>query len=359
MQVMITHGRMARTFSLRLNAWVLAALALAATALLMAAAAAAYHFALVKGASGDWPVMARLIARTESEQSKERTRFMRDNLAAIAQRMGEMQAKLVKLQAVGERVAGLAGVKPDELKPLLKDDAGDPADAPAKDAPDGKGGPYVPADTPSLSELQGLVDELDQRAMQSGDVFTLAESRLIESQLNNRMVPSARPVEGRISSGFGIRHDPFNGLAALHLGMDFPGEVGTPVKAAAAGLVVRAERTPDYGWVVDIDHGNGLVTRYGHNSRLLVAAGQLVKRGQQISLMGSTGRSTGPHLHFEVRLDGVPQNPWRFLTNGAGALAKHDDLRARLRSERRVAARPEPADEEGTGAPSEALLPGD
>ena len=121
------------------------------------------------------------------------------------------------------------------------------------------------------------------------------------------------PVDGPVSSGFGIRSDPFTGRTALHSGLDFPADIGTAILAAAGGLVRTAEKHPAYGNMVEVDHGNGLVTRYAHASRLLARVGDLVRRGQKIAEVGSTGRSTGPHLHFEVLVQGVQQNPQKFL----------------------------------------------
>ncbi len=137
-------------------------------------------------------------------------------------------------------------------------------------------------------------------------------------------IPSVRPVDTlRFTSNFGIRSDPFNGSARMHAGVDIPGPVGTPVYATADGTVDRAERAGGYGNLVELDHGKGIQTRYGHLSRILVAPGAHVTRGQLIALMGSTGRSTGPHLHYEVRMDGHAVNPAPFLTTGDYLLAAH------------------------------------
>lgn len=137
-------------------------------------------------------------------------------------------------------------------------------------------------------------------------------------------IPSVRPVDTlRFTSNYGIRSDPFNGSARMHAGVDIPGPVGTPVYATADGTVDRAERAGGYGNLVELDHGKGIQTRYGHLSRMLVAPGTHVTRGQLIALMGSTGRSTGPHLHYEVRMDGKAVNPAPFLTTGDYLLAAH------------------------------------
>jgi murein DD-endopeptidase MepM/ murein hydrolase activator NlpD len=249
------------------------------------------------------------------DEIAQRERVMRENLDAMAQRLGEMQAKLVKLESMNERVSGLAGVKPEELKLLQRsgnDGNGKPHDsAAARGGP--QGGPYLPLQRPSLEQLHGAIDQLDELADQHADLLTLLESRLFESRLTALMVPNGRPVDGPVSSGFGFRSDPFTGRTALHTGLDFPAENGATIMAAAGGVVKTAERHPAYGNMVEIDHGNGLVTRYAHASRLIARVGDLVRRGQTVAEVGSTGRSTGPHLHFEVLVHGVQQNPTKFL----------------------------------------------
>ena len=317
MQVMITHGGMARTRMLQIGRLQLAAVVLALVLLLMLASGAIYHFVFLKAARDGWPVVSQIVKLVVRDEIAQRDRYMRENLDAIAQRVGEMHAKLVKLEAVGERVSGMAGVKVPEMKPLPRTPTG------------GAGGPFVPAAQPSLQELQTLLSSLDEATEQHLDLFTLVESRLLDARLRAMMVPNSRPVDGPVGSGFGFRMDPFSGRAALHTGLDFPADVGTPILAAAGGLVLASEWHPAYGHVVEIDHGNGLVTRYAHSSRLLVDAGALVKRGQKIAEVGTSGRSTGPHLHFEVLLDGVPQDPVRFLESGAGAAAVAQTARKR------------------------------
>jgi murein DD-endopeptidase MepM/ murein hydrolase activator NlpD len=138
-------------------------------------------------------------------------------------------------------------------------------------------------------------------------------------------IPSVHPVDHmNFSSNFGIRSDPFQGSARMHAGVDLPGPVGTPVYATADGFVDRAERAGGYGNLVELDHGKGIQTRYGHLSSILVHDGEHVHRGQLIALMGSTGRSTGPHLHYEVRIDGRAVNPVPFLTTADYLQASKD-----------------------------------
>jgi murein DD-endopeptidase MepM/ murein hydrolase activator NlpD len=131
------------------------------------------------------------------------------------------------------------------------------------------------------------------------------------------VVPTQKPVQtGHLGSSFGWRIDPFTGRSALHTGLDFQADPGTAILAAAGGVVVTQEMHPAYGNMVEIDHGNDLITRYAHASRVWVKKGDLIKRGQKVADVGTTGRSTGPHLHFEVLVQGVPQDPQKFLAAG-------------------------------------------
>jgi murein DD-endopeptidase MepM/ murein hydrolase activator NlpD len=305
MQIILTHGPAARSRVFQVSPWqlVLAAAALVVTMLL--ASGTVYHVLFQKAAREGWPVVSAIVKLVVRDEFAQRDRFMRENLDAMAQRLGEIQAKLVRLDAMTERVSAAAGVKPADLEPMRK-----PA------APGGQGGPYLPLDRPSLEELRAGVAIADESADRTVDILTWLESRLFEARMGALMVPSSTPVDVPPGSGFGFRTDPFTGRPALHAGLDFPAEVGTPIQAAAGGVVVLTEFHPQYGNVVELDHGNKLVTRYAHASRVLVKQGDIVRRGQHIADVGNSGRSTGPHLHFEVLLEGVPQNPARFLARG-------------------------------------------
>jgi murein DD-endopeptidase MepM/ murein hydrolase activator NlpD len=323
MQIMITNGALARTRVMQLNR---AQLVLAFAALLVVLtllSGTVYHFVFLKAAREGWPVVSQIVRLVVRDEFAQRDRFMRENLDAMAQKVGEMQAKLVKLEAVGERVAGAIGVKPDELRQMLK-----PAGTGGAGAAGGQGGPFVPAQSASLDQLKSIVGALDLETDQRTDLFTLFEARLFESRMQTLMIPNSRPVDVTVGSGFGFRTDPFTGQAALHTGLDFPADVGTPVMAAAGGVVQLSEFQPQYGNVVELDHGKGLVTRYAHNSKVMVKTGDIVKRSQVIAEVGTTGRSTGPHLHFEVRLEGVAQDPAKFLASGDSALADSAGPRA-------------------------------
>ena len=159
-----------------------------------------------------------------------------------------------------------------------------------------------------------MLGELAQQVDQRSDQLGVLEALLVTDSATKKFLPTLKPIEDAwYSSNFGWRIDPFTGQQAFHEGIDFPADTGTPIEAAASGKVVFAEVHPAYGKMIEIDHGNGLVSRYAHCSALLVSEGDFVIRGQLIARVGTTGRSNGPHLHFEVRLNGVPQNPARFL----------------------------------------------
>jgi len=214
--------------------------------------------------------------------------------------------------------------------------------AAAASAPAGAGGALVAPHSLSLEQVQSILDALDQVANHRTESFTVLESALFELKLRGMLIPTQRPVpEGNIGSPFGWRVDPLTGVAALHTGLDFPRPTGTAILAAAGGIVVVQMAHPEYGHMVEIDHGNGLITRYAHASRVWVKNGDLVKRGQKIAEIGTTGRSTGPHLHFEVLVNGTPQDPQKFLDAGEHmAVAKVEKLERLAQSRPAVLARP-------------------
>jgi murein DD-endopeptidase MepM/ murein hydrolase activator NlpD len=211
-----------------------------------------------------------------------------------------MQAKMTQLESLGERVSGLAGLNASDIK-----------------SKPGQGGALVSGHPLSMDELQATLADLDRLTDQRTDLLTVMESRLFEQKIRNMMVPTQQPVAtGILGSVFGWRIDPFTGHSALHTGLDFQAAYGVPILAAAGGVVVTQEFHPEYGNMIEIDHGNDLITRYAHASRTLVKKGDLIKRGQKIAEVGTTGRSTGTHLHFEVLVQGIPQDPQKFLAAG-------------------------------------------
>ena len=300
MHFIITDARLAKSRAIHLSGAKLLAAMLALSFVLMLSAAGLYHWVILKGARDGWPVIGSLLKLVVKDEFEQRDRFMRENLDAMARKLGEMQAKVVQLESLGERVYGLAGLNPADIRALP-----------------GQGGALVSGRPLSMQELQATLADLDRMTGQNADLMTLVESRLFDQKIKNSMVPTQQPVgAGALGSSFGWRIDPFTGRSALHTGLDFQAGTGTAILAAAGGIVVTQEVHPAYGNMIEIDHGNDLVTRYAHASKVFVHKGDLVKRGQKIAEVGTTGRSTGPHLHFEVLVQGVPQNPQKFLTAG-------------------------------------------
>ena len=300
MHLIITDAWLANSRAIYLSGTKLVVAGLVAALGLMLVAAGLYHWVFLKGAREGWPIVGSLVKLVVKDESVQRERFMRENIDMMAKRLGEMQAKVMQLESLGERVSGLAGVNPKEIK-----------------ATPGRGGVLVASHSLTMEELQSTLAELDKLTDHRVDMMTVLESRLFDQKIKNSMVPTQEPVIGGVlGSAFGWRIDPVNGRSALHTGLDFPAEAGTPIRAAAGGVVVTQELHSGYGNLVEVDHGNNLVTRYAHASRVMVKQGDLVKRGQIIAEVGNTGRSTGPHLHFEVLVEGVYQDPKKFLDAG-------------------------------------------
>lgn len=239
------------------------------------------------------------------------------HLDAYAIQLGEMQARMMRLDAQSERLSKLAGEKKSVHDTGSQPDTSIKPDATKIDVnklQPARGGPLV-RDTPlSEADLQKKIAELLAQIEFSTDRFSSLEAKLLQQSVLKDTLPNSSPVTVAFnSSSFGWRLDPFNGHKAFHEGLDFPADVGTPIYAAAGGIVTVAEQTPDYGKLIKIDHGSGLETRYAHASRLLVKVGDRVEKGQEIAEVGSTGRSTGPHLHYEIRLDGNALDPRQYL----------------------------------------------
>jgi len=265
----------------------------------------AFNFVTLKWAAAtQHPWLQAIVLADQREEAAKAQERVQAHLNAMAMRLGELQAQMLRMENVGDRLAKTAGLKPQEL----------PAIEPGK--PPGRGGAEssLPARNLTVDEFTSLVDTLKQQMDVGTDQLSVLEALLMHDSANRKFLPTLFPIlDGWYSSNFGWRIDPFTGQNSMHEGIDFTAESGTPVVAAASGKVVFADWHPAYGKMVEIDHGNGLVSRYAHTSAMFVKEGDLVVRGQRIAAVGSTGRSTGPHLHFEVRLNGVPQNPARFL----------------------------------------------
>jgi len=288
----------ARTLTLDWRHWIAGG---AALFLIFVTFTFAFNFVTLKwAAAAHNPWLDAIVLADQREETARVQERVQAHLNAMAMRLGELQAQMLRLENVGDRLARTAGLKPQELP----------------GAPPGLGG--APSSLPSRSltvpELGTMVSDLARQMAVRSDQFSVLEALLVHDSANRKFLPTLYPIiDGWFSSNYGYRIDPFTGQQSMHEGIDFPAGAGTPIVAAASGKVVFAEWQPAYGKMVEIEHGNGLVSRYAHTSNVFVKEGDLVVRGQRIATVGSTGRSTGPHLHFEVRLNGVPQNPARFL----------------------------------------------
>lgn len=244
-----------------------------------------------------------LSVRSELELQRQlikQTRFdAQADLDAQAARLGQIQAHAIRLNALSQRLVKIAKLDPSEFN---------------FDENPGIGGPdEQPANQERLdfgSEIDKVIAELEQREQQLG----VLENILMSSYMKEETFPAGRPIKrGWISSYYGTRTNPFTGKLQFHQGMDFAAHSGDSVLAVAGGVVTWSGKRYGYGNLIEINHGNGYSTRYGHNKKNLVVVGDTVKKGQTISLMGSTGRSTGPHVHFEVLKNGRKINPQRFV----------------------------------------------
>lgn len=235
------------------------------------------------------------------------------HLDAYALQLGEMQARMMRLDAQSERLAKLAGEK--KSPPGNNATENKPTAEPGKPKSANSGGPLVRNAPLGEAELQKEIVKLMVQIEARTEYLSNLEAKLLQQSVLKDTLPNRSPVTAAFnSSSYGWRIDPFNGNKAFHEGLDFTAETGTPIYAAAGGIISAAEQTPDYGKIVKIDHGLGLETRYAHASRLLVKAGERVEKGQKIAEVGSTGRSTGPHLHYEIRLNGNPLDPRKYLS---------------------------------------------
>ncbi|GAB2625267.1 peptidoglycan DD-metalloendopeptidase family protein [Novilysobacter erysipheiresistens] len=240
-----------------------------------------------------------LRAQVEQQQAQiEATRAdAQREINALAARLGELQAEANRLNALGERLTRIGQLQDGEFD---------------FNKPVGVGGTGEVEDMPK-AELDSGLAQLDAQFEASGEQLSVLESLLFNRQLDMNAVPSREPIDSYITSNYGGRADPIRGGRAFHKGIDFEADVGDPVMAVADGVVSFSGRRSGYGNTIEIDHGNGYVTRYAHNSRLERKVGSLVRAGQEIAKAGSTGRSTGAHVHFEVWKNGAAVNPKQFL----------------------------------------------
>lgn len=271
-------------------------------ALLLGGGLAAFGLLAIGAGLGYWLSVRVLAPALPAQLAQERSRPV---LPFAVEQLGALSGRLFTLESLAGQLSARLGTVPG---PIPK-----PASASASATkPDGSGGPMLPPHpeldaSDGLSALQARLGDIEQLIARLSDAATLRSLALMR-------MPSRPPIEhAALVSLFGNRDDPLTGRRAFHAGLDFAAGAGSTIRAAAGGTVAVAGFRPDYGWVVEIEHGNGLRTRYAHASRLWVRAGDVVAPGEPIAAVGSTGRSTGPHLHFEVLRNGEATDPRRYL----------------------------------------------
>lgn len=308
MQIILISDRLAKARSVTISKRHLLGLALFSLTLVCAGSVGLYWLTLRYASEVPLPGLQRLLLSAQEAESERSRSFVQQNLNAMAVKLGEMQAQLTRLDALGERLSSLAGFRAQEFR--------------FSEAP-GLGGAaptLMPPQNLSLAEFGEKLALLSRHVENRNDMLGVFEAQLFEAAVKKKLLPNIMPVEAPYqASSFGKRIDPFTGQWAMHEGIDFLADHGSPVVAAAGGVVQFAGLHPQYGMMIDIDHGDDLVTRYAHLSKLFAREGDVVVRGRRIALSGNTGRSTGPHLHFEVRFRGSAQNPAKFLVSNTQA----------------------------------------
>jgi murein DD-endopeptidase MepM/ murein hydrolase activator NlpD len=226
-----------------------------------------------------------------------------DHINALSLRMGQLQAHVMRIDALGDRLASMAKLDKGEF---------DFDQSPAQGGPIGG----LEIKTQEMTNLLAGMDELARQLEDREQQLSVLETMMLHRNLQKQVLPTGRPLKGGwTSSYFGIRTDPFTGKRAHHDGVDFAGKLGSDIMAVGAGVVTWSGERYGYGNLVEIDHGNGYVTRYAHSKEILVKIGETVKKGQVVAYMGSSGRSTGPHVHFEVLRNGRVVNPARYISS--------------------------------------------
>src|SRR5574340_124182 len=301
MDIILVSGKLAKAKTITLGLPQVAVLGFGAFIAILMLAGVMNYFTLRFAADLKLPYFHDLLVSSQRQQNEKTDSYLRENLNAMAIRLGQMQAQLLRLDTLGERLAKIAGFKPQDLM---------------FDQAPGRGGAVstLPSQDIPLGDFTRQLDILTKQDDDRDDKLGVLESLFTLDSAKKKLVPTMLPIEGGwYSSNYGWRIDPFNGQRAFHEGIDFLADQGTPIMAAAGGIIVYSDFHPQYGNMIEIDHGNGLITRYAHASKRLAKVGDVVMRGAKIAEVGKTGRATGTHLHFEVRRRGAPQNPTQFL----------------------------------------------
>lgn len=282
-----------------INKWLLSALFVIAVCSVWGS----YQIGLMNGtAEADTRMQQQLLAEIRHQGAKveELEQETSASLDALALQVGIIRGQAMRLDALGERLVDQSGLDVVEF-----DFSTNPA---VGGYSEGKG------ESQSVAEIAAELGSVANLLQDRKNKLDLLQDMIMNRELREEITPSGFPVKkGYVTSGYGARTDPFSGKKKSHKGVDFAGKPGTEVIAVAAGVVVKTERDRGYGNVVELRHSGGYVTRYAHNKKNLVKEGELVEKGQTIALLGSTGRSSGPHVHFEVSRNGRVVNPGRFI----------------------------------------------
>ena len=303
MKVIVVSGKHGQSKSLSLGRWGTALLSLCLLgAPIGVTGYIGYSLATDEGSLDHQALTALKQQHLQDKQEIAETRLRTEQqLQALTLRMAELQARLVRLDALGERITTIAKLDRGEFDFSQLPALGGPAS-------DDLGSGYEKPDF--IGAIDELVERVDDRAQQLEILETLLANRKIEHDI----FLAGRPIrKGWMSSRFGRRNDPFTGRVAMHEGVDFAGKLGSEIIAVASGVVTWSGERYGYGQMVEINHGGGYMTRYAHNQENKVEVGDIVKKGQVVALMGSSGRSTGPHVHFEVYKHGRPVDPASYI----------------------------------------------
>lgn len=278
------------------NPWIVGGLLVAS--LSSAAMWGGYQLGVEAGAAGQ---ILQLQVEKQRKELDEARFQARAQLDAIALRLGDMQAELLRMEALGEKLVSVGELDPDEFNFT---------ELPPRGGLDASG-EAISVELPELlMEVESVAHSISDRTHK----LELMQGLMLNGKIQQELEPEGMPVEkGWISSGYGYRKDPFNGKKSFHDGVDIASSYGAPVVAVASGVVMEAIKKSGYGYYVEINHADGLVSKYAHNSKVFVGPGDLVEKGDVIALVGSSGRSTGPHVHFEITQDGKSIDPSKFI----------------------------------------------
>ena len=308
MKIILISNGAEKVRTLSLNSWAKGLLSV----LLLGIPVAAGTMLGVKIADGRWELvventvnqMQHELVQQQQEVDQGRAQAA-ETLTAMTVKLAEMRARLIRLDALGERLTQIARLDDGEF---------DFSDAPGVGGPKGSSAVETTDSLAMQRELSSLFDRLDRRLDNRSAQLQVLTSMMSDNRLKREQTVAGTPInKGWMSSRYGMRADPFDGDQRWHAGVDFAGKKGSEIVAVASGVVTWSGKRSGYGKMVEINHGDGYVTRYAHNDKNLVTLGSIVKKGQQIALMGSSGRSTGPHVHFEVYKNGRTVDPASYI----------------------------------------------